>query len=143
MLRPAEAAALARASGAVVAVGDDGRIAFATPEALRLLGWSTNLVGEPLSALVPERLRDRHHHRYEHFVLSPRKELGYPKVQPARGEDGLEHPVQVDILAFQRPDSSLFLCSALAAADGEPPSLGLVHSDLAARGYRLLAAGLS
>lgn len=139
MLRPVEDDALARTGGAVVALGDDGLIAYANAHALRLLRWSHRLVGQRLGVLVPDRLKQRHRDSFQRFVVTRSRRFPYPKVQPAVGEDGQEHAVTVQVLAYRRPDGSLFLCSTMAR-EGEPaPSLGRVHGHLDANGYRLLA----
>jgi PAS domain-containing protein len=139
VLRPAEEAALVKAFGAVVAIGDDGLVAYANARALRLLHWSRHLVGQRLSVLVPDRLKERQHRSFQGFVLARGRPFPYPKVLPAVGEDGQERPVLVQVLAFRRPDGSLFMCSSMAP-EGEPaPPLASVHDELAANGYRLLA----
>lgn len=139
MLRPVEEDALGRTGGAVVAIGDAGLIAYANAHALRLLRWSRRLVGQRLSVLVPDRLQERHHEGFQHFVVAPPGRFPYPKVQPAVGEDGQEHPVTVQVLAYRRPDGSLFLCSTMARGGEAAPSLGRVHEHLEGSGYRLLA----
>jgi PAS domain-containing protein len=139
MLRAAEEAALAKTGGAVVALGDDGLIAYANAHALRLLRWSRRLEGQRLSVLVPDRLKERHHDGFQRFVLARAERFPYPKVQPSVGEDGQEHSVTVQVLAYRRPDGSLFLCSTMARGGEPAPSLGRAHEHLDANGYRLLA----
>lgn len=138
MIRQAEAKALQNAVGALLAIGDDGLIAFANPEALRLLGWDHNLIGQPLSALVPNELRPRQSAAYEAFVLT-RRATSYPKVQPAKGQDGSPRHVYVSVAAFERPDGSLFLCSALGEPRAGLPEVQDLAQRLESAGYRRLS----
>lgn len=137
MLRQAEASALNNATGAVLAVGDLGLIAYANPEALRLLGWDHALIGRPLSAMVPPELQPAQSEAYGNFVIT-RQATTYPKVQPAVGRDGRLRQVYVNVAAFERPDGSLFLCSFLGEPRGDPPTGGRVVQDLQDNGYRLI-----
>ena len=137
MLRPHERWALQHIDGAVLALGDDGCIGFATPGAQDLLGWDAGLVGQPLSIIVPERLRARQKASYEQFVvLQGRRQQGNVHRHPALCRDGSERPVQIEVAGFRRTDGSLFLCAGLAD-DLEPrPELGALEVFLAAEGYR-------
>ena len=138
MLRPEEALALPLTNGAVVALGDDGLIAYCNPAALALLGWSSNLQGKSLSAVVPQRLQDKHHDAFAHFSTVRHPTTTYPRIQPALGEDGKERNVQIAIVAYRRPDSSIFLCSALARPGAPWPSLEATHTELIAHGYTVI-----
>lgn len=135
VLRDEEAAALQRATGALVAIGDDGCIAFANDDALWVLGWDHNLVGLPMSAIVPRRDRPRHSDAFTRFVASLHPSLSYPKAQRALAQDGTERDVQVAVHAYRRPDASLFLCGALALADEPPPDLEALGAVLRRHGY--------
>ncbi len=135
MLRPQERDALQLATGAVVAVGDDGLIAFVSPAALELLGWDGTLLRKPLSVLVPGRLKEAHHASFRSFTTSLEPRHHYPAVQPALTMDGRERDVQIDVAVFRRPDTSLFFCSTMAPVGRSPPSLGPVHNRLVAHGY--------
>jgi PAS domain S-box-containing protein len=138
MIRHPEATALQSARGAFLALGDDGLVAYANPEALRLLGWDHNLIGKPLRAIVPEELRNRQSQAYEAFVVT-RRVTSYPKVQPAKGQDGSLRQVYVSVAAFERPDGSLFLCSALGEPRAGLPDVQGLARALAEAGYQRLS----
>lgn len=129
---------MAQARGAIVAVGDDGFIAFATPAALQLLGWDASLVGKPQQTIVPLRLRDRHRAGLKAFVVSRHHKLHYPAREPALCQDGSEREIDIVVIGFRRPDGSMFLCSTLGAPGGAAPSLGDVELNLSASGYQRL-----
>ena len=141
MLRAVERAALADLRMALVALGDDGRIGLATPEALGVLGWDSSLLGRPLSAIVPPRLRAAQKAGVQDFVLhrghgvrsSVHRHSGL-------GADGKERPLQIHVLGFRRPDGSMFLCAALAPdeAGAAQPATQRVVAALQANGYALV-----
>ena len=140
MLRPEEKTALQDADGALIAVGDDGFIAFATPAALALVGWDETLVGRPLQTIVPPRLRQRHAKGFRDYVVSRRPKLHYPAREPALGLDGKEREVEIVVAAFRRPDGSMFMCSALGPVGGPVPNVGHLESALRDVGYQRLKA---
>lgn len=136
MLRPEEQAALGSARGAVVALGDDGRIGFASRAAQRLLGWDDGLVGQPLSAIIPEDLRARQRAGYEGFVLARGRPQASVHRHDALCRDGSRRPVQVQVAGFRRPDGSLFVCAGIADAAAPLPDVDPVEDALARWGYR-------
>lgn len=139
MLRPGERRALEQVDSAVLALGDDGRIGFATTPAQKLLGWDGSLVGQSLSAIVPQRLRSRQQAGYQQFVmLQGRRQQGGIHRHPALCRDGSERPLQIEVVAFHRPDGSMFMCAALADDAAPPPGLGGLDIFLGADGYRRL-----
>lgn len=135
MLREPEERALRAAHEPILAIGDDGHIAFANAAALALLGWDGSLVGQPMSAIIPPQLRAAQSQAYGRFTASRRARGRFPSVQPARGQDGADRPLLVDVLAFHRPDGGLFMCMSLAAPDGEAPGLAEFRIALSKAGY--------
>lgn len=126
------------ADGAILAVGDDGFIAFATPAALALVGWDDTLVGRPLQTIVPPRLRQRHAKGFRDYVVSRQAKLHYPAREPALGIDGKEREVEIVVVAFRRPDGSMFMCSALGPIGGPAPTVENLETALVDFGYRRL-----
>src|SRR5687767_1701501 len=99
--------------GAVVVVGDDGRIAFASREAGRLLGWGDDLVGQPLVTIIPERLRSRHAVGFQRYVVTGVSHLQGKTVRvPARKRDGSEVDLDLTIRVFRRPDGTKLVSAA-------------------------------
>jgi PAS domain S-box-containing protein len=94
------------ALGHAVVVGDaENRVVFANQRAGELLGWHDGaLVGERLTVLIPERLRERHLAGYTRMLVDggrPRI-LGTPTAMPARRRDGSE--VEVELLVDRVPN---------------------------------------
>jgi PAS domain S-box-containing protein len=138
---PDEVALLDSVPEAMVAVDDRGTITFATPEALRLLAWGPDLVGMPLVAIVPPRLRMRHKVGFARYVGSGESNLQGRTVRvPAMRGDGSEMDVDLTIRVFRRPDGSKLVSAALHAAPlGRAPD-GLVRFEatLQKRLYQVL-----
>lgn len=88
---------LAAVPDGVIAAGADGRIVFANSVVEDLLGWPTGkLVGEPLEAVIPPRLRPAHRHAFERYTSTHQPRiLGAPLVLPAVRRDGTE--VSMDV----------------------------------------------
>src|SRR6266540_436878 len=86
---------------AVVVADERGRIVFANPAAERLLGWGDGgLVGQPLVAIQPERLREAHRNGFQRYLDSRVPQLlGRPVRVPALRRDGREIDVELVISA--------------------------------------------
>jgi PAS domain S-box-containing protein len=86
---------------AVVAADERGEIVFANPAAERLLGWDGGgLVGQPLVAIQPERLRDAHRSGFRRYLETRVPQLlGRPVRVPALRRDGSEVDVELAISA--------------------------------------------
>lgn len=89
---------------ATVIVGaDDARIRFANRAAERLLGWGhVKLLGQPLTSIVPERLREVHRRGFARVAGGmPSRLLEQPLRVPALRADGSE--VQVELMISSVP----------------------------------------
>jgi PAS domain S-box-containing protein len=135
-----ETAIVSSSGGAIVAVGDDGRIAFASSEACSLLGWPS-LVGQPLTAIIPQRLQGAHHAGFGRYVKTGESRLQGKTVRvPARHRDGTEVELDLTIRVFRRPDGSKLVSAALskAALGRAPPNLKVIEDAFAKRLYELV-----
>lgn len=135
-----EDALVASSGGALVAVGDDGRIRFATREACDLLGWP-DLQGQPLTAIIPLRLQPSHHAGFGRYVSTGNSNLQGRTVRvPARRLDGSETDLDLTIRVFRRPDGSKLVTAALSKASlgKPPPNLKVLEDAFAKRMYELV-----
>jgi PAS domain S-box-containing protein len=89
-----------------VVVDDDNRIVTANTAAADLLGWETgDLVGRPLTDLIPEHLRRRHLAAFNSLLLTGRPRiLGRAVPLPALHRDGHLVPVRLLIQAQETSD---------------------------------------
>jgi len=88
-----------------------GRIVFANEMAGKLFGYATEeLVGLPVDALVPERMRGRHTQDRSDFMLAPstrRMGRGVPPL--GRRKDGGEFPLEVVLGSMQQEGGPLVM----------------------------------
>ena len=84
-------------------LGDDhNRIVDASPAALGLLGWSPELVGQRLLAIIPHELREAHIAGFMRSVVSGEGALlGTPLPLPALSADGVAVPIWLTLTRHQ------------------------------------------
>lgn len=94
--------AVQQAPYAVVISDEEGHIAFANPEAERLLGYrERELEGQPVEILVPDRFRAGHPDERRRFIEEPRiRPMGTGRDLPALRKDGEEIPTQIGLTHF-------------------------------------------
>ena len=129
------------ATGAVVAVGTDDLIAYASPEALALLRWDDRLVGQPLTIIIPERLRGRHIEGFTRYAKTGQSNLHGKTVRvPALCHDGKERDLDLTIRVFRRPDGTRLVSAGLSQAPlgHAPPGLVVIEDALQKRLYQLI-----
>lgn len=88
----------------VVSADGHGTITYLNRGAERLFGWAaTDLVGQPVTILAPERLRDAHCRSvFRHAAAGTTIEL------TAMRKDGQEFPVEVSLARSEAPDGPFF-----------------------------------
>ncbi|WP_188878290.1 two-component system sensor histidine kinase NtrB [Halarchaeum nitratireducens] len=84
-------------SDAIVSIDEQSRILFANRSVERVFGYEPEeLVGEPLTKIMPERFRDAHHAAIDAYLETGERTLDWQNVElPARHKDG--HEVQLSI----------------------------------------------
>jgi PAS domain S-box-containing protein len=87
------------APDAMVVANDEDRIVLANAQAVRLFGYRRNeMVGMDVSALVPERFRDRHREGRARYHEHPRPRLlGSDTEVSGLRKDGTEFPLEVSV----------------------------------------------
>jgi PAS domain S-box-containing protein len=106
-VQPFDFAALLEAMPDAVVVADmRSRIVYANASVERLLGWAPGaLVGEHLHVIQPERLHDAHDAGFGRYAATGERRLfGTPIRLPARGADGKEHDVELNLAEITGPD---------------------------------------
>lgn len=96
---------------AVIAVTTRNEIVYVNRAAACLLGWEeSDLAGQPLVTIIPERFRKRHQHAFDAFVLGADGNLiGRPLRLPALRRDGTETPVELVISTATLSTETLFI----------------------------------
>ncbi|MCW5978714.1 MAG: PAS domain S-box protein [Bryobacteraceae bacterium] len=98
------AALLEAASQAIVAVGPDGRIAFANATAERLFGYArSELAGQPVELLVPDAIRDRHKAGRAALLQDPSTRFDAGKPRYGQRKNGSEFLVEIALGVVESP----------------------------------------
>jgi PAS domain S-box-containing protein len=102
-------AVLGSAAQAVLGVGRDGRIQLANPMAEKIFRYEPGeLVGRPISMLIPDRLRDVHDRHLAGYMDSPKtRPMGAGLELMGRRKDGSEFPVEVSLSHAAAGDNPL------------------------------------
>ncbi len=103
------------ASGLLV-LDRDGKILEVNPKALELFGYSSSseLVGQPIEALVPEGLRTRDYmSRPVYFQASAARSAGPGQATDPKGrkKNGFEFPIEVAVSSIGEAQDSQVFCS--------------------------------
>ena len=100
---------------AVVISDHDGRIVVVNRETERMFGYSrTQLLGQPIEILVPERFRRGHvQHRRDYMTSPSMRSLGASRCLLGRRKDGTEFPTEIG-LSYVRSNGGLLVMSAIA-----------------------------
>jgi PAS domain S-box-containing protein len=102
-------AVLGSAAQAVLGVGRDGRIQLANPMAETIFRYEPGeLIGQPISMLIPDRLRDVHDRHLAGYMDSPKtRPMGAGLELMGRRKDGSEFPVEVSLSHAAAGDNPL------------------------------------
>jgi diguanylate cyclase (GGDEF)-like protein/PAS domain S-box-containing protein len=103
---------LASAPGAIMVVGEDGRIQLANPRAEAIFGYDHDeLIGLSVDTLVPEGFREAHaHHRADYLKDPTSRPMGLGMDLAGRRKDGTEFPVEIGLSSFGMPQGRLITC---------------------------------
>lgn len=101
-LQPQYRAVLDALGDATIVSDLDGRVAYANPAAQTLTGWQLDeLAGQPLTLIMPERLRERHLAGFRRYVETrvPRM-MGRAVRLPLLRRDGVEVEIELTLAKF-------------------------------------------
>ena len=143
MLEGEETRLLDEIGASLIATDERGRIAYLSPQAHALLGWTQEeCEGRPLTMLMPARMRQRHEEGLRQYQSTHESRLlGRTVRVPALRKDGGEIEVNLTLRMFRRPDGSdLIVANVQAAADSERVPAGVLELEtrLQRRAYQLI-----
>jgi len=94
----------------VLIVGEDNLVRFCNPAIERVLGWRPEqVVGQPLTMLQPERLREAHRRGFAHYLSTGQRRLDWRAVEiAALHREGHEIPVELSFSDMQLDGHRIF-----------------------------------
>lgn len=95
---------------AIVTMDEAGRILFANPAAERMFGYSAaELLGEPLSMLMPERFRQQHAAGLARYLQTGERKLDWSYLRlPGLHRDGHEISLSISFGEYREGDAKVF-----------------------------------
>jgi PAS domain S-box-containing protein len=102
---------LAEAAGdAILSANSQGNIVYCNRVAEQIFSYSSNeLIGQPLTVLMPERFRDAHLHGFDRFLRTGEaRVIGKTVEMMGRRKDSSEFPVQVSLSSWKTGEGVFF-----------------------------------
>jgi PAS domain S-box-containing protein len=98
------------ASDVIVSIDDRGLIVFANPATATIFGYeSTELIGRPLTVLMPEYLRHLHEGGFNRYLATGQRHINWQGTELiALRKNGEEFPVEISFGELLRDDHRLF-----------------------------------
>lgn len=98
------------ASDAIITIDAQSTILYANPATQRIFGWEpSELIGKPLSTLMPQRLRDAHMRAFSRYQTSSVKTMAWSAVSvPGHHRSGLEIELEISFGEWREGDHSQF-----------------------------------
>jgi PAS domain S-box-containing protein len=98
------------ASDAIVSIDDGGTIQFANPATEQIFGYkSSDLIGKPLTTLMPEVLRAVHENRFKLCLATGERHINLQGTElTALHKNGQEFPVEVSFGELDRDGHQVF-----------------------------------
>lgn len=132
---------LESAPDAIVISDASGRIVFTNRQVRALFDYAgEDLIGRPVEALLPERLRSAHLGHRAQFITTPRiRPMGAGLELRARRRDGSEFPVEVSLSPVRESGRTLVVAAIRDATERKRIEDELVRARHAAEGLRQAA----
>jgi len=98
------------ATEGIILTNHTGRIVMVNPSAERMFDYSsTELIGQPIEILIPDKYKPHHHQLREGFYQKPsNRSMGIGRDLNGRKKDGTNMPVEVSLSHYKR-DNELFV----------------------------------
>jgi PAS domain S-box-containing protein len=119
------------APNAMVMVDPAGKIAMVNTQAERVFGYSrTELVGQPVEILVPERFRSHHPELRTAFFTDPRpRPMGAGRDLYGLKKDGSEFPVEIGLNPIETAEGTMVLSAIVDITARKTAELALRESE--------------
>ncbi len=96
------------ATDAIISIHEDSRITYANPATERVFGYPVNeLLGQPLTALMPESLRSRHVAAIQKFVETEQRSISWEGLElTGLHRSGREIPIEISFGAVRQSNGA-------------------------------------
>ncbi len=115
------------APNAMVMINAAGRIEMVNAQAERVFGYArTELLGQRVEMLVPDRFRDHHPGLRHSFFADPHaRPMGAGRELYARRKDGSEFPVEIGLNPIETEDGPMVLSAIVDISDRKQKEAGI------------------
>ncbi len=98
------------APDAVISIDESGAILFANPATVRIFGYDpTELIGKPLTVLMPEFLRQLHEKGFSRYLATGQRHINWQGTElTALRKNGQEFPVEISFGELSRDGHKVF-----------------------------------
>jgi PAS domain S-box-containing protein len=98
------------APDAVISIDERGAILFANPATMRIFGYDpTELIGKPLTVLMPEFLRKLHEKGFSRYLATGQRHINWQGTElTALRKNGLQFPVEISFGEVSREGHKVF-----------------------------------
>jgi len=98
------------APDAVISIDESGAILFANPATVRIFGYDpTELIGKPLTVLMPEFLRKLHEKGFNRYLATGQRHINWQGTElTALRKNGQEFPVEISFGELSRDGHKVF-----------------------------------
>ena len=98
------------ASDAIVTIDENSKIIYANEAAEHVFGYRTDeMIGEPLTKLMPQRFRSRHETGLHRYITTDKKTIGWMAVElPGEHKSGAEIPLELSFGEFEKDGKRFF-----------------------------------
>jgi len=97
-------------SDAIVSIDEDSEVVFANSSVERIFGYEPEeLVGEPLTKIMPESFHDAHHDAVDEYIRTGERNLDWNNIElPGVRKDGTEVPLSITFEEHEYDGESVF-----------------------------------
>ena len=119
---------------ALLMVHQDGRILMANSRSLMMFGYTdTELIGQPIEVLVPQRFRAGHPaYRDQFFRNATQRPMGAELDLLGVRQDGSEFPVKVGLSPVETAEGAAVICGVIDITDQKQTLAAMQHAKEAA-----------
>ncbi|MGI8884103.1 MAG: hybrid sensor histidine kinase/response regulator, partial [Pyrinomonadaceae bacterium] len=99
------------ASDAIIRIDEKSTIQYVNTATKRIFGYAAEeMVGQPLTMLMPEEMREPHRTGFGHYLETGERRLNWQSIEvPARHKDGHHFPLEISFGEYHSGDTRFFI----------------------------------